>query len=182
MVKKQSINNNFKFSANLKILFAIAKESQIKSKELFESHRKPIPNTKDRFVITGDPSRGSFKNALTAIAFAGIYLEEFLYIQGLGRINWSTAPKNYLKKFEKMTYEKKLKALGIDDKNILEDCKKFRESRNDLIHEKPIIWESDNDEIKAGMKPINGPIKTAQENAEDAISFIDRIHKSFSNL
>jgi hypothetical protein len=170
MSQKKLIKNKFKFSTNLKTFLSIAKESQSKSK----IERKPIPNSTGRFVISGNP--GSFKNALICIAFVGIYLDEFLYIQGLGKVDWSNMPKKFLKCFEKMTYEEKLEVLGIDDKKLLEDCKKFRESRNDLIHEKPVIWESTGIPVPSQKIPIG----TAQEDAEKAILLIDRVHNALS--
>lgn len=173
MVQKKSARNKLKLITNQEMFLSIAKESQSKAK--FE--RKPIPYSKGRFVISGNPD--SFKHALISIAFSGIYLDTFLYIRGLERIDWSTVPEKFLKCFEKMTYEEKLEALGINDKKLLEDCKAFREARNDLIHEKPIIVESTN--VPTSSRKMR--FGTAQEDAEKGIFLIERIHNAlFANV
>ncbi len=63
------------------------------------------------------------------------------------------------------TYEEKLSLLGIYDPAVLASCKKFRETRNDLIHEKAAQIET----LKAT------DIRIAQTEAAFGVSFVQSI-------
>lgn len=73
---------------------------------------------------------------MIAIAFAGMYLDALLGLVGRARLSEASYEKIELEK-----YEKKLRRLGIDDQTILANCTRFREARNDLIHEKALVFE-----------------------------------------
>jgi hypothetical protein len=149
--------------SNLDVYFSIAKDALAKSKKLEGSQRTPKPDG-TRFVITHDPDRRSFKHSLIAIVFAGIFLDALLHIEGKRRLGRSKYRKL---KYEKMPYAKRLKTIGIDDEKLLMDCERFRQSRNDLVHEKAIeIWPS---------TKTRQQLRTAQEEAQHAMSFIQSL-------
>ncbi len=159
-------------STNLQTFLEIAKDSQAKSKELLEAARKPMPGQEGRYVTTLDPDQKSFKYALIAIAFSGVYLDALLYIEGLRR--FENCSEKFLKDFDRMTYEKKLEMMSITDQELLAACKRFRDSRNDLIHEKALFFEESGKLVHGSV----GPPSSAQEDANDAIVLIDRVKKA----
>jgi hypothetical protein len=92
--------------------------------------------------------------------FAGVYLDALLYIVGTQRLG----PSSY-QKIERREYEVKLQALKITDPDTLKACKRFREARNDIVHE------------KAG-EPVPGTLRKlhiAQHEAEHALSFVAHV-------
>ena len=94
--------------SNLEIFFEIVQRSSATAERMSQRHRKPLPS--GGHVIRYDPKRRSFKNALIAIAFAGIYLEALLYIEGCRRLGKATCKKIW--KRPRCTYETKLRILG----------------------------------------------------------------------
>jgi hypothetical protein len=79
-----------------------------------------------------------------------------------------------IKKFNWLTYEKKLKVLGIDDKGLIEACKDFREGRNELVHEKPIMV------IEGKFVTPMKKVRVAQKEAKDAVTIVKRVIKALS--
>jgi hypothetical protein len=155
-------NMNRRFSlTNLSVYLSIATESLRKAKEIEAAQRLPRPGG-EGFIISYDPNRSSFKHSLIAIVLSGIYLDALLYVEGTKRLGRS----EYVK-IEKKHYEAKLQALGLNDADLIDACKRFRESRNDLVHEKALEQGS----------LATQPFRTAQKEAEDAVAFIIRISR-----
>jgi len=144
---------------NIKAYLAIAQEACARSQELLTAARRPIPGDESRFVVTADPSHSSFKNALIAIAFAGIYLDALLYREGCRRLG-----KDAYLKSDRTGYAFKLKLLGIEDEAIFAACKKFTTIRNELVHEH-------------ALEPT--PVRVAQTDAVFAIQFIETVTAAF---
>jgi hypothetical protein len=132
-----------------------------KSERIGEAQTRPKPNGEPGSIITFDPKQRSFKYSLIAIAFAEIYLDALLYIEGVKRLG-----KEAYKKIDRDHYEKKLIALGINDPNVIDSCKLFRKTRNELVHEKAL----EQTEIRA-----------AQIEARRAINLIERITELLSD-
>jgi hypothetical protein len=146
--------------SNANVYLAIAEQALAESKRLDKAARIPKSDGHPGFVITYDPERTSFKQSLIAMVFAGIYLETELYIVGMGQLG-----KDQYKKIEKKPYEEKLRALSVTDTETLATCKRLREARNDLVHEKAI-------------EPLTidrAEFRTAQREAEIAVSFVRSI-------
>lgn len=93
------------------------------------SNRRPIKNGENGWVLNLDPKRKSFKSAMITIVFVGMWLDAALHqlIVSMGKNS---------RKVYNMNYEEKLILIGINDPLVIEKVKWFRESRNDLIHEK----------------------------------------------
>jgi hypothetical protein len=120
---------------NVGVYLTIAEDAAAESKGLLDAGRTRRPD--GGYVIAFDPERKSFKQSLIAIAFAGMYLEASLGTVGRQRLG-----KDRYATIERTIYEQKLHRLGVTDPKLLADCKRFREARNDLLHEKPIDLES----------------------------------------
>ncbi len=151
--------------SNLSVYLAVAEEALADSHRQFNVARAPKPDAQPGYIIEYDPQQRSFKNSLIAIAFAGIYLEALLGVIG----NASLGKELYNKLDRQTTYEEKLRLLGIADSQLLNNCKRFREARNDLIHEKSI-----------DISFLNvSKIRMAQEEAEFAVALILEVRKKF---
>jgi hypothetical protein len=148
--------------SNVRVYLAIAEESASASQRFIEEGRRPKENGQPGYIVTHDPERRSFKQGLVAIAFAGMYLEALLSLVARERFG-----KDLYEKMDRhrYTYEEKLKLLGVLDEKILSDCRRFRLSRNDLMHEKAARFE----ELRAE------DLRTAQEEAAHAIVAIKAI-------
>jgi hypothetical protein len=149
---------------NSKIYIAIAEDAISESMKLLEEGISPLANPTVggvQAVITFDPEQKSFKQSLIAIAFAGMYLESLLTLTCTARLG-----KDLYKKIERNTvYEEKLRMLGIVDAGTLTNCKRFREARNDLIHEKPIDLNTLNRQT----------FRTGQDEARFGVEFVKSI-------
>ncbi len=149
---------------NVRVYLTIAEDAAAESKRLLEEGRSPKPDGQPGYVVRHDPERRSFKQSFIAIAFAGMYLEALLALVGRERLG----PELY-KKIDRAhtTYEEKLRLLGVSDSDLLAACKRFREARNDLMHEKPVDLESQD----------LGEWRTAQDEASFAIETVRAITK-----
>jgi hypothetical protein len=146
--------------SNADVYLAIAEEALSQSEKFQTAARTPKPDGSPGFVIKYDPDQRSFKQSLIAIIFSGVYLDALLYIVGierLGRTNYQTIDREH--------YEAKLEHLGATDKDLLASCKRFRNARNDLVHEKALAINEPNAE----------PFYTAQEEAVHAVQFVKRV-------
>ena len=150
---------------NLHVYLAIAEEAVEKSRQLFEAARTPKPDGQPGHIIAFDPEQKSFKQSLIAIAFAGMYLETLLGHIGNARLGKAL----YGKIDRQTTYEEKLSLLGILDPIVLANCKRFREARNDLMHEKAVDL--------AALKIEETRI--AQEEAEFGVAFVKSVINKF---
>lgn len=162
---------------NLSTYLAISEEALAESTRQLEAHRTPRPNGQPGYILASDPERRSFKQSLIAIAFAGIYLEALLSL--IGRARWGKA--FYDEKIDRrFTYEEKLRLLGIVDQNDLDSCIRFREARNDLIHEKALDFEAPGPDKKIHTKNRKKgipkkDIRVAQEEAAFGVKFVKSI-------
>jgi hypothetical protein len=152
--------------SNLAVYLAIAEEAAAESARIIEASRTPKSEGQPGFVITFDPERKSFKQSFIAIAFAGMYLEALLGLVGNMRLG-----KDLYKKVDRQTtYEEKLALLGVIDLSIQADCKRFREARNDLMHEKAVALEN------LGTAEI----RRAQVEATFGVKFVKIIQRKFT--
>lgn len=148
--------------SNHLVYLDIARESLAKSQRYSKRQRAELAG--GRTLIKYDQRQRSFKQALIAIAFSGIHLEALLHLEGSRRLG--------VKEYEKIdgkTYEDKLKRLGFTEPELIADCKRFRESRRDLIHEKAFHPRSSQN------------LRTAQTEAAHAVALIDRIRALLSS-
>ncbi len=143
--------------SNLTIYLAIAEDALAESQRLDAAARRPKPSGEPGFIITFDPDRQSFKQSLIALVFAGVYLDALICLVGTQRLG-----KDEYLKIDRKTYEKKLAALGISDQTCLSTCKRFREARNDLVHEKAIEMQETN----------TAKLRRTQEEAEVGVVFV----------
>jgi hypothetical protein len=146
--------------SNIDTYLAMARDALATSKQLETSHRRPKANSSQGAIITYDPTHASFKHSLIAIVFAGVYLDALLYIVGTQRLGLAA-----YEKIERKHYEVKLQALGITDQDTIAACKRFREARNDIVHEK----------ARQPVPDRVGKLHVAQHEAEHALSFVARV-------
>lgn len=151
---------------NIRIYLEIAEEAAQTAKRLSEEGRVPKPHGEPGWVVRRDPDRRSFKQSLIAIAFAGAYLEALLGLKGRDRYD-----ARAWKKFDRETYERKLEMLGVTEPKLLEDAKRFREARKDVMHEKAV-------DMDAGEAFEH---RIAQVEAEHGIEFVREVTKRFAD-
>ncbi|MEI8014213.1 MAG: hypothetical protein WCH20_05175 [Nitrospira sp.] len=161
---------------NFSVYLATAEEALAESTRQLNTHRTPKPDGQPGYILASDPERRSFKQSLIAIAFAGMYLEALLSL--IGRARWGEA--FYDEKIDRFKYEEKLKLLGIVDQNNLAGCTRFREARNDLMHEKALSFEMPGSEKKVHTKNRKRgipkkDIRVAQEEAAFGVKFVKSI-------
>jgi len=152
--------------SNLTTYLAIAEEALAETLRLDGLARIPKPDGQPGYVVAIDVNRQSFKQSLIAISFAGMYLDALLYIVGTVRLGVA----EYLK-IDRKTYEEKLSLLGVSDAKLLATCKRFRETRNDLTHEKAV------DIDKAG----DHEFRMAQREAAACVSFVKDVANALRN-
>jgi len=153
--------------SNLNTYLAIAEDALAEVQRLDVAGRRPKPNGEPGFIITFDPDRKSFKQSLIALVFAGVYLEALMYIVGTQRLG-----KNAYLKIDRKKYEEKLVDLGIRDLELLSNCTRFREARNDLVHEKAVEIE------KFGAAQL----RNAQEEAKIGVEFVRSVAVALHNV
>ena len=146
--------------SNVHVYLDIAKEALSDCEKLVAENVRPRPDGKPGFIKTFDPNQRSFKHGLIAIAFSGIYLDALLRLAIIHKLGLAESER-----LEYTTYEVKLKALGIVDPILLIRTKDFRESRNEVMHEEPLI---------DGV-PTKGQIRTAQEDAIKAVPLVQEL-------
>jgi hypothetical protein len=144
---------------NVDVYFSIAEEAQVEAERLENLARRPNPN--GGFIITYDPERKSFKQALIAITFAGIFLESLFYIRGVKQFGRG----EYNKKYDRKSYEEKLRSFGVTDQILLAEAERFRKMRRDLVHEKAVEVS----DLTADA------IHVAQHEARKAVSFVKTV-------
>jgi hypothetical protein len=120
--------------SNRDVYLAIAEEAHAEMTRFFDASRKPKPDGSPGYIVTLDPSRGSFKQALICIAFAGMYFEALVYVTARTRLSKTKAAA-----IDSGPYEKRLEALGVTDLALLQAAQEFRAARRYLVHEKAIL-------------------------------------------
>lgn len=141
---------------NLSVYLSIAKDSLAQAERVSAANRRPKPDGSPGFIITFDPEQTSFKQALVALVFAGIYFEALLWLEGCRSMG-----EDKYRAIDKKKYEERLPEFGIKDPQLIASAKRFREARKDLVHE------------KATVKPDT--LYWAQDEARHAVDFIDRV-------
>lgn len=121
--------------SNQEAFLSIARSAHQEMRRLQDEGRTPKPDGGPGYVITLDPEQRSFKQALIATAFAGIYFEALTYFIARRK------SKSQAEKVDKARYRGKLIALGVGDEALLGAAESFQQDRNDLIHEKAIAVE-----------------------------------------
>lgn len=144
--------------SNLRVFLSIALDAAGEARRLGQEARTARPD--GGYIVRLDPEQRSFKQSLIAIAFAGTFFEALLANVGIERLGTQEYEKLRWKK-----WEDRLRALGITDERVVASCKRFREARNDLMHEKPIDWEN----------PSSAPCFTGQVEAAFGVDFVVEI-------
>ena len=142
---------------NIDVYWSIAEEAHGAMRADLAKSMTPKPNGETGFIIRRDSDRRSFKNAMVAIAFAGMYLDALLYITLHSRFGRADA-----RKVDRLPHEERLEKLGVTDSAMLNRVKRFREVRRDLVHEKAVELAD------IGCQPMH----TAQDAADNAISLM----------
>ncbi len=141
---------------NVRVFYKIAQESYEAMNEHFRSHTRPKPNGEPGYIFTLDPEQKSFKNAFITIVFCGVFLESLLHLRIVKQYGLEV-----FEKYDHKPYEEKLKLLGCSDQSITDLCKKYRDARKEVVHEKAYL---NNDYFRA-----------AQKEAEVAIELINKV-------
>lgn len=124
--------------SNQEAFLSVAREAHQEMRRLVEEGRTPKPDGSPGYIVTLDPQQSSFKQALIAMAFAGIYFEAHTYF--VARLQ----SKSQAEKVDRAGYRDKLVALGVTDDELLAAAESFRQDRNHLIHEKAMPAEEVN--------------------------------------
>ena len=142
---------------NIDVYWSIAEEAHGAMEAGLAESMTPKPNGEPGYIIRWDPNRRSFKNAMVAIAFAGMYIDALLYIALQSRLGRADALK-----VDRLPHEERLERLGVTDAAVLTRVKAFREAQKDLVHEKAVE-----------LADIGGqPVHTAQGTADSAMSLM----------
>ena len=146
--------------SNIDVYWAIAEEAHANMQTAWAEHVTPKPDGQPGYIIRWDPDRSSFKSAMIAIAFCGMFLDSLLYLSLQDRLGRVKALR-----VDRLPHEKRLEALGIIDSVLLDRMVAFRESRKDLVHEKAVE-----------LTDLTGQsIRTAQDTADSAMSLMQDI-------
>jgi hypothetical protein len=125
---------------NVSVYKAIAEEAYSEMIEHYDKGRRPKEDGAKGVVITYDPSQISFKKSMVAIVFTAMWLEAVLHlalVRKFGVDSIKSINRNY------KLYEDKLVYLGATDHDVISNVKKFRLTRNELIHEKSHLDKGD---------------------------------------
>lgn len=112
------------------------------------------------WIVRHDPEQTSFKNAMIAVVFTGMWLEARMHLL-IVRNNGESRCREY----DHKTYEQKLQLLGVTDKALLAKVRRFRVTRNELIHENAHFDQA--------------AIKTAQKEAQIAHEVMSEVDGLF---
>lgn len=145
--------------SNIDVYWSIADEAHHEMRADLEASRSLKPDGELGYIILWDPDRRSFKNAMVAIVFAGMFLDALLYIalqSRLGRVEALTV--------DRLPHEERLKILGITDSVVLGRVQEFREARKDLVHEKAVeITEIGGQAIRAVQSSVDSAMELIRE-------------------
>ena len=116
---------------NVSIYGAIAIEAFEAMQELVESGRRLKEDGSPGWILQFDPNQKSFKQAMVAIVFTGMWLEALLHL-----LIVRDHGEEKFREIDFKPYEEKLRFIGIDDNSILKAAARFRIARKELVHEK----------------------------------------------
>lgn len=149
--------------SNLSVYYEIAKEAYSESMELLSQYRKPKSNDEKGYILTPDPNRRSFKQALIAIAFSGSYIDLHLRIAYIKKHH-----EHPNKSWDRdKTYRQKIESFGIEKSEILDLFDKFKNDRNDVAHEKPVTSGIEN--------APKAKYSTAQDTATEGFMLVEQL-------
>ncbi len=149
--------------SNISTYKAIALDAHKSMQELLDAGRRPKDDGSPGYILTYDPDHKCFKQAMITIVFTGMWLDALLHlliVQDHGL--------KIFKKYDHKSYEDKIRFLGCSDQHILDEVKKFRALRNELVHEKAYCDD--------------GQLKTAQDEADNAYNLLVSVDKFFGFL
>ena len=121
--------------------------------------RLPIPGHPGRFELRQDPTRTSFKNGFIAHAFVGVTIEAFMHVFGSRALGVEVYAS-----IEEKPLEDRVRRLGIIDPQILEDCRRYRTSRREFVHERALR-----------PRPEEVQFRVVQDEADHAIELMHRL-------
>ena len=116
---------------NVSIYKAIAISAHLEMHELTNAGRRRKGDGSPGWIITYDPEQRSFKQAMIAIVFTGMWLEAFLHLR--------IVRDHGLQKFKEYDFKclaDKLQLLGCSEPAIIETAQKFQKCRKEFVHEK----------------------------------------------
>lgn len=147
--------------SNVETYLAIAREAHAEMQKFDSESRRPKPDGSPGHIVTFDPNHRSFKHAIIAIAFSGMYFEAAVYLMARHKFSKTKAAK-----IDRMPYEQRLVEIGVSDQSLVDAATALREVRKDLVHEKAIMPE----ELKMATCHF------AQKSADQAINFVNKLH------
>ena len=151
-----------KLISNLDVYWSIAKESHALMQKELDERITPKSDGTTGNIISWDPERRSFKQAMICITFCGVTQDAAIFIKLVDKFGRAEAIKIDNKTRE---VEKRLALLGINDADLLNRSIEFRSIRKEVVHEKAI----DLDDISGEQ------FKTAQNGANQAITYLDNL-------
>ena len=116
---------------NMSVYRAITLDAHQKMHEQISAGRRPKGDGSPGWIINFDPDQGSFKQAMIAIVFAGMWLEALLHLL---IVRDHGAEK--FREYDFKSYADKIRLLGCLDKKLLDAAERFQKSRKELVHEK----------------------------------------------
>jgi hypothetical protein len=147
---------------NVSTYMAIATGAHAEMLELLNAGRRPKDDGSPGWIITFDPDQKSFKQALIAIVFTGLWLEALLHLLIIRDHGVDT-----FKKYDRKPYAEKLRLLGCSDNAVLDSAERFQNCRKELVHEKAYL--------------DSGQIKTAQDEADNAHQLLVSVNSMFKH-
>ena len=141
---------------NVDIYQSIADAAYHNMSEGMGKNVRPRPEGSPGTVKTFDPEQTSFKQAMISIVFTCIWLEANLHLRIVNKFG-----KKCFKEADGKPYEEKLKLLGCESTELLENVKRLRTARNELVHEKAHFEFND-----AGKCTVMRPAQDEAKNAK----------------
>jgi len=123
---------------NVRVYRAIAVEAAAIAERALLPRHGPIPLSGASFESYVEPGQESFKSAMIAVVFAGMYIEATLWLVGvatIGEERYSVIDRDLL--------EDRLIPIGILNEDLRAALARFRRIRRDLVHEKAIAVSRD---------------------------------------
>ena len=146
---------------NVDIYKDIAKEAYEAMRDAMDRSISPIPGGSGS-IHKFDPNRVSFKSAMIAVVFTGMWLEAITHLLIVEKHG-----KAKFKQLDFSSYEHRLRNLGIEDDALLIRVKKFREARRELVHEKAFLDKG---------------IRVAQKEAELAFNLLSELDEMLLDI
>lgn len=147
---------------NVSVYKAIAEDAFAQVVEATEMDRTPKPDGSG-YILRYDPERTSLKSSMVTVVFTGMWLEALTHLL----IVRDHGEEKY-REYDRKSYEKKLRLLGIEDEELLSLVVQFRTTRKELVHEKAHF--------------DSGTVKTAQKEAEVANGIMRKIEALLGQL